>query len=96
MVRADADVDDAFAQAKGRGVEAAVWEAEVDAAAQLVLLTETPGKDAAFVDEGYGVVTASDDLGDVLQAGDKGRLTLHCRIRGEMQCAVVCLREKTN
>ena len=84
MVGTNANVDDAFAQAKGRGVEAAVWEADVDAAAQLALLTETPGKDAAFVVEGYGVVTTRDDLGDVLQAGNKGRLTLHCRIGGKM------------
>ena len=76
-----ADVDDALAQAKCCRDESALGKAGVDTAAQLALIAESPGEDAAFVIEGESMVASSDDLCDVLQAGDESGSILDCRVR---------------
>ena len=52
VIRPNANVDDALAQAKSRRDESALWEARVDAAAQLALIAESPGEHATIVIEG--------------------------------------------
>lgn len=92
MVRTSANVNDVFWQAKGRGDKSTIRDANIDATAQLALLTKSPDKNGTLLVEGQRMITPSCNFRDLLEAVNENGSVLDCDICTKMQSAIACLK----
>lgn len=91
VVGAGADVHNVLAQAELARLQAVQLVALDDAAAELVLLTRTPGEDAAPVVEGEDVVGTTGELLDLLEGRDQDGSGLNPVLRIKPKDAIIAL-----